>query len=214
MEIRRDGYVTVITGAADAPFAEVIEAIERAAESGCRCAVFHLRGPGAAPGDDVDARWMERCGLPLVAALDGEVTGAAAAIALSADIRVASPSAMVGGGAIGSRRSLMLLGQAGSVRVLESGGKVDSGTALQIGLVSAVAGDALAEAMRLAGIIASRGPIAVRFAKEAIWRGAEQPLEQALRFETDLTILLQSTKDRAEGVAAFLEKRPAAFTGD
>ncbi|MYK26587.1 MAG: hypothetical protein F4052_06530, partial [Dehalococcoidia bacterium] len=62
--------------------------------------------------------------------------------------------------------------------------------------------------------VAARGPIATRLAKEAVWRGLDQPLEQALRFETDLTLLLQATKDRAEGVRAFLEKRPPDFTGE
>jgi enoyl-CoA hydratase/carnithine racemase len=76
------------------------------------------------------------------------------------------------------------------------------------------AGHAAEEAGRLATVIASRGPIATRLAKEAIKRGAHQPLEQALRFETDLTLLLQTTKDRAEGVRAFLEKRPPVFTGE
>jgi enoyl-CoA hydratase/carnithine racemase len=66
----------------------------------------------------------------------------------------------------------------------------------------------------LAATIASRGPIATRLAKEAIWRGLEMPLEQALRFETDLTLLLQTTEDRAEGVRAFIEKRAPKFTGD
>jgi enoyl-CoA hydratase/carnithine racemase len=87
---------------------------------------------------------------------------------------------------------------------------------LKTGLVSAVTppGGALAEARRTAEIIASRGPIATRLGKEAIWRGLPQPLDQALRFETDLTLLLQTTKDRAEGVRAFLEKRPPNFTGE
>ena len=53
----------------------------------------------------------------------------------------------------------------------------------------------------------------MRYAKEAISRGLEMPLEQALRFETDLTIILQTTEDRAEGVRAFLEKRNAEFKG-
>ena len=72
----------------------------------------------------------------------------------------------------------------------------------------------MAEAARLAGVIAGRGPIATRLGKEAVWRGLPQPLEQALRFETDLTLLLQTTKDRAEGVRAFLEKRQPNFTGE
>jgi enoyl-CoA hydratase/carnithine racemase len=100
------------------------------------------------------------------------------------------------------------------VRSLEGGGRLDSEGALETGLVSALIDDAEAEALRLAEVIASRGPIATRFGKEALWRGVELPLPRALRMETDLTILLQSTKDRAEGVRAFVEKRPPVFTGD
>ena len=70
-----------------------------------------------------------------------------------------------------------------------------------------------AEAEAIAGRIAERGPIAVRYAKEAINRGLEMPLEQALRYETDLTIILQTTEDRAEGVRAFLKKRKPKFKG-
>ncbi|MER3420084.1 MAG: hypothetical protein C4290_05970, partial [Chloroflexota bacterium] len=64
-----------------------------------------------------------------------------------------------------------------------------------------------------AGVIAARGPLAVRYAKEAVAHGTEMPLEQALRYETDLTIILQTTADRAEGVRAFIEKRPPRFSG-
>ena len=83
------------------------------------------------------------------------------------------------------------------------------------GLVSRVgpAGSAGKVAQGAAEAVATRGPIATRLAKEAVWRGLDQPLEQALRFETDLTLLLQATKDRAEGVRAFLEKRPPEFPG-
>ncbi|MBK7329670.1 MAG: hypothetical protein IPI85_11485 [Dehalococcoidia bacterium] len=87
---------------------------------------------------------------------------------------------------------------------------------LAAGLVSSLvpAGQSLAEGRRVAATIASRGPIATRLGKEAIWRGLPQPIDQALRFETDLTLLLQTTKDRAEGVRAFLEKRAPIFTGE
>jgi enoyl-CoA hydratase/carnithine racemase len=68
-------------------------------------------------------------------------------------------------------------------------------------------------AEELARSIAARGPIATRYAKEAVRRGLEMPLDQALIYETDLTVILQTTEDRAEGVRAFLEKRPPRFTG-
>ena len=69
------------------------------------------------------------------------------------------------------------------------------------------------EAERIAGRIAERGPLAVKYAKEVISRGIDMPLEQALRYETDLTVILQTTEDRAEGVRAFLEKRKPEFKG-
>jgi enoyl-CoA hydratase/carnithine racemase len=53
----------------------------------------------------------------------------------------------------------------------------------------------------------------LRFAKEAMVRGGDMPLDEALRYETDLTVILQSTADRAEGVRAFLDKREPKFKG-
>ena len=70
-----------------------------------------------------------------------------------------------------------------------------------------------AETDAIARRIAERGPLAVRYAKEAVRRGMEMPLEQALRYETDLTVIMQTTEDRAEGVRAFLEKRKPEFHG-
>jgi enoyl-CoA hydratase/carnithine racemase len=69
-------------------------------------------------------------------------------------------------------------------------------------------------ALALARTIASRAPLATRFAKEAVLRGVEQPLQQGLRTELDMTVILQTTADRAEGVRAFVEGRPPKFTGE
>ena len=91
--------------------------------------------------------------------------------------------------------------------------QIDAATALDWGLVNAVSDDPFAAAMAIAEQIASRGPIAARYAKDALRHGLEMPLAQALHYETELTILLQDTSDRAEGVDAFVSKRTPQFTG-
>jgi enoyl-CoA hydratase/carnithine racemase len=106
------------------------------------------------------------------------------------------------------------VGRARALELVLTGAPIDAPTARAWGLLSSVVDDAAGEGESLAGRIAERGPIAVRFAKEAVRRGIEMPLEQALRFETDLTVLLQTTADRAEGVAAFAEKRAPTFRGE
>jgi len=96
-----------------------------------------------------------------------------------------------------------------------TGEPVDAQEALRIGLVGAVAPpEVLATVTEaIASRIAERGPLAVRYAKEAVSRGIDMPLEQGLRYETDLTVILQTTEDRTEGVKAFLEKRKPEFRG-
>ncbi|MCY3647109.1 MAG: enoyl-CoA hydratase-related protein [Chloroflexi bacterium] len=174
-------------------------------------------GPGAWPGERV--RWLWRdYPLPVVFAFEGRLEGAGAAFALGCDIRVCGEAAAMeldgeSMDGLTAERARTLLG-------LEAGNaiptRLTAGEALEAGLVSRVgpAGSAAEVARGAAEAVAARGPIATRLAKEAVWRGLDQPLEQALRFETDLTLLLQATKDRAEGVRAFLEKRPPDFTGE
>lgn len=169
---------------------------------------------GAEPGwDDVACRAWRLWRKPTVCALDGVLQGHLLAFALANDVRVARPhSSLIFAPGYETVLLESLVG-AESARQLRNGGVLDGGRARALGLVFAVAEDPLAQAESLARTIASRGPLAVQLAKEAIWRGLEMPLEQALRFETDLTLLLQTTKDRAEGVSAFLEKREPHFTG-
>jgi enoyl-CoA hydratase/carnithine racemase len=145
-------------------------------------------------------------------------------LALACDIRIAAPTAafslpevtqgaIPGGG--GTQRLPRIVGRAKALDMVLTGRTLDADEALRCGLVTSVADDedCTAEAISLAGRIAERGPLAVRYAKEAVHRGTEMPLEQALRYETDLTVILQTTNDRAEGVRAFVEKRKPQFDG-
>ena len=70
------------------------------------------------------------------------------------------------------------------------------------------------EALSLARKIAGHAPVALEYAKETISKGMDMTLEQGLRLEQDLTVILQSTADRAEGIKSFLEKRKPEFHGE
>ena len=200
-------------------FEDLRDELEALRERGAVHAVL-LRGQAFSGPDAViaerECRRLELFELPTLFVFDGGLAGVALQVALSCDIRICGPAASFRI-PVGSRRSLQLIGANASADLMAVGGRVDAGRALAVGAVSHVSESmeaALAEARRLAAVIASRGPIAVRLAKEAVWRGLDQPLSQALRFETDLTLLLQTTKDRAEGVRAFLEKRQPNYTGE
>ena len=161
---------------------------------------------------------------PVICAINGDAFSAGLELALACDVRLACREArfalpetawglipMAGG----TQRLARIVGRAAALGLILTAEPIDAQTALRIGLVSRVVprDRLLTEASGLAERIAARGPIAVRYAKEAVSQGLDMPLEQALRFETDLTIILQTTEDRAEGVQAFLEKRAPEFHG-
>ena len=161
---------------------------------------------------------------PVICAINGDALSAGLELALACDVRLACPEArfafpeaawglipMAGG----TQRLARIVGRAAALELILTAEPIDAQTALRIGLVSRVVprDRLLVEASALAERIAACGPIAVRYAKEAVSQGLDMSLEQALRFETDLTIILQTTEDRAEGVRAFLEKRAPEFHG-
>ncbi len=176
------------------------------------------------PGGGQPFAGLERMAQPVIAAVNGAAQGAGLELALACDIRIAAPEAsfslpetslgvlpMAGA----TQRLPRRVGRAIASEMILAGAELDADQALRAGLVTHVAPAGRLEALaeEIAGRISTRGPIAVRYAKEALRRGLEMPLAEALRFETDLTIILQTTEDRAEGVRAFVEKRRPQFRG-
>jgi enoyl-CoA hydratase/carnithine racemase len=93
------------------------------------------------------------------------------------------------------------------------GREVTGAEAHGAGLVHELADDPAARAREVAATLVERGPLALEYAKEAVRRGSELPLHDALRLEADFNHLLAGSRDRAEGLAAFFDKRPPRFEG-
>jgi enoyl-CoA hydratase len=161
---------------------------------------------------------------PVIAAVDGDALGLGLEIALSCDIRIASEKARFGlpqvaRGRIpmdgGTQRLPRIIGRGKAMELLLTAETISADEALEIGLVSKVVPpEALAgEVDKLAETIAAKGPIALRYLKEAINKGLDMTLEQGLRLEADLYFLLHTTADRTEGIKSYLEKRPPEYKG-
>jgi enoyl-CoA hydratase len=169
---------------------------------------------------------LESMGQPVICGLHRDAVSAGLELALACDVRLAVEGAHfslpdVGEGRLpmggGTQRLSRLVGRGEAMRLILLGEQIDAVEALRLGLVSGVystPADLVTQTEALATRMASRGPLALRYAKEAVRRGLEQPLDQSLRYETDLTVILQTTDDRSEGVNAFLEKREPEFKGN
>ncbi len=162
---------------------------------------------------------------PVIAAINGDALGAGLELALSCDIRIASENARLGfpetsygliPGGGGTQRLPRIVGKGKATELILIAEPIDAGEAHRIGLVTKVVPKEklVEEAEEIAKRLISRAPIAVRYAKEAVNKGMDMTLEQGLRLEADLSFLLQTTEDRAEGIKAFLEKRTAYFEGE
>lgn len=164
------------------------------------------------------------CPKPTVAAVHGHCLGGGMEIALACDIRVATEDAVFGlpevrraivPGAGGTQRLPRVVGLGHALRMILTGEHIDAAEALRIGLVGEVVpAGALDDAVeRLAGAFRRAGPRALAYAKEAVTRGFDLPLSEGLRIEGELSALLTGTRDRAEGAAAFRERRDPVYTG-
>jgi enoyl-CoA hydratase/carnithine racemase len=115
----------------------------------------------------------------------------------------------------GTQRLARLVGRGKTLEMILTGEVIDAQEALRIGLVHRVVPkkDLTEVAMKMAQEMASKGPIALRYTKEAVYKGMDMTLEQGLRLEADLYLLIHTTKDRTEGIQAFREKRKPKFEG-
>ena len=163
---------------------------------------------------------MSTLAIPVLVALNGDATGSGLELALAGDLRVCVPSAKFSfpgleRGAMpkdgGTQRLPRLVGPAWAKDMLLTGRSVDANEALSIGLVNRVSEDITETIAELSAQITGGSPIGVRYAKEAVGKGIDLTLEQGLRLEADLNVILQSTSDRSEGLRSFLEKRPPKF---
>ncbi|MEA2488557.1 MAG: enoyl-CoA hydratase [Acidobacteriota bacterium] len=165
---------------------------------------------------------IERFPKPVIAAVNGFALGGGCELALACHIRIASEKAQMGlpevtlgiiPGYGGTQRMARLLGKGKALELILSGDRIGAAEAERIGLVNRVvaADQLMTAAEELARKMASRGPLAVRAAIEAVMSGSEMPFAEGQTLEATLFGLLASTEDMKEGMAAFLEKRAANF---
>ena len=161
---------------------------------------------------------------PVIAVLNGNALDQGLEAALACDFRLAAKGTNLGmqqvsSGLIpwdgGTQRLPRLVGESRAIEIILTGRLINVEEAYSIGLVDSIflPDELMDGAMSLAEIIASHGPIAARYAKEAIKTGQEMSLDNGMRLEADLNVLLQSTSDRSEGIRSFLEKRKPEFRG-
>jgi enoyl-CoA hydratase len=167
---------------------------------------------------------IERLPQPVIAAVNGFALGGGCELAMTCDIRLAGENAKLGQPEVslgiipgygGTQRLPRLVGRGKAKELILTGDLVNAADAKAIGLVDEVypAADLMSKAREMALKIASKGPLAIRAAKEAINIGLDVDLESGSKHEGALFAAICATEDKAEGTKAFLEKRKAEFKG-
>lgn len=179
---------------------------------------------GSARGIQRLGHRMDAADTPFVAAIHGYCLGGGLELAMCCDVRVCADNATLGQpeiqlglipGGGGTQRLPRLVGQGRAMFLNLTGDFVDADTAYQWGLVERVVPAAELEgaAIAIADRIASRSPHAVAVLRELARTTRDLPLEEGLRREADGFVRCLRSEDGAEGVAAFIEKRPPVFSG-
>ncbi len=210
-----DCRAIVLTGAGTRAFAAGADIEELAAQT-----------PISLTVDDRFASWDRIAAIrkPLIAAVRGFALGGGCELAMTCDMIVAAEDAQFGQpeiklgvmpGAGGTQRLTRAIGKARAMELILTGRLMTAREAEAHGLVTSVVPSeaTLGAALELAARVAAQPPLAVIAAKEAILRAHELPLSAGLEFERRAFFLLFASEDRAEGMAAFIDKRPAHWRG-
>jgi len=207
----------ILTGAGEKAFVAGADISELASADPVETTNIALRGQAT-------MRRLETGSKPSVAAINGYALGGGLELAMCCTVRFASPNAILGQPEVklgvlpgygGSQRLPQLVGRGRALEMLLTGDPIDAAEAYRIGLVNRVVEQPglLNASKALLRRMLSNGPIALRLTMQAVDMGMNCGLEEGLRFEATAFGLAAATEDRREGTRAFLEKRPAKFTG-
>ena len=217
--IRDDDHVraVILTGAGEKAFVAGADINELAVQTPVEGKETSLGGQGI-----LDA--IENLGKPVIAAVNGYALGGGCELAMACTLRIASENARFGQpevklgiipGYAGTQRLPRLVGKGLAHQMILTGDPITAAEAYRIGLVNQVVplNELIPAAEALARKIVVNAPLAVKFAMEAVNHGMEMTAEQGQFLEATLFGLCCTTADMKEGTRAFLEKRPAKFTG-
>ena len=169
-------------------------------------------------------RRFETSPKPTLAAVNGFALGGGCELAMACHMRIASDTAKFGQPEVklgivpgygGSQRLPRLVGKGRALQLLLTGEMIDAAEAYRIGLVNRVvpAAELISVSRAILTTILAQGPLAVAHCIEAVDRGFDMGLDDAIALEASYFGMLSATRDKEEGMRAFLEKRPAKFTG-
>ena len=205
----------ILTGAGEKAFAAGADIQELRQVDAVEGRELALRGQAV-------MRAMETCGKPIIACINGFALGGGCELAMACTLRIAADTAKLGQPEVklgllpgygGTQRLPRLVGKGIALQLLLTGEMISAADALRIGLVNEVvpAAELLQRGEAIARAVAAVSPSAVRYCLDAVERGGDLPLEDALAYEAALFGLACGTPDKKEGTAAFLEKRAPAW---
>ncbi len=214
---REDVGVVLLTGAGEKAFIAGADISAMKEFTSVQALDFALLGQGV-------LAFVERMPQPVIGVVNGFALGGGCEVAMACDLLIAADTARFGQPEVnlgiipgygGTQRLPRLVGRNLAKELVFTGEMIGAQRAYEIGLVNKVvpAAELMAVARETAKKILSRGPVAIRLAKMAMNRGLDLDLGNACALEASLFAAGFSTADRNEGIAAFLEKRKANFTG-